>query len=364
MLLPWTLTRYFATRFLAAVLVALGGFVCLIFFGDLLEMLRRFGDKEGVGFGTILSMTLLKMPNLAEETIPFAVLFGAGWAFAQLSRSSELVVARAAGVSVWQFLGPSLALGLLTGAVVITVYNPVAAAMVSRFESLEAKYSRNKASLLDVSQSGLWLRQLDDRGPSIFNALRVSEQGRVLDDVQIFLFEGQDKFVGEITAKRALLMPGRWELEGGEVRWVGRENVAEPITAYPTQLTQSQIQDSFASPKTMSFWQLPRFIRLAEKAGFSATRHRLHWYSMLALPILLCAMILLAATFALPIRRGRGIGLLILAALLSGFALYFATKLSNALGVSGIVPVTLAAWAPAAVATLLGVAVLLHLEDG
>jgi lipopolysaccharide export system permease protein len=62
-------------------------------------------------------------------------------------------------------------------------------------------------------------------------------------------------------------------------------------------------------------------------------------------------------------RRG-GTGLLILGGLFAGFLLYFLTDVVLALGVSGGLPVILAAWAPAGVFTLLGLAMLLHLEDG
>jgi lipopolysaccharide export system permease protein len=48
----------------------------------------------------------------------------------------------------------------------------------------------------------------------------------------------------------------------------------------------------------------------------------------------------------------------------AGFLLFFLSNLVAALGQSASVPVVLAAWAPAAVSTLLGVSMLLHLEDG
>ena len=48
----------------------------------------------------------------------------------------------------------------------------------------------------------------------------------------------------------------------------------------------------------------------------------------------------------------------------TGFVLYFFSDLVFALGLSDSIPVTLAAWTPSGVATLLGIAMLLHLEDG
>ena len=259
---------------------------------------------------------------------------------------------------------PSLGLGFICGVVLIMAYDPLAAAMIEREESLESKYLHSQTSLLDVSSTGLWLRQVDQGAPAIINAQKVADHGARLEDVVIYTTTSQDRFTGIVTAKVATLEPGRWLLEGGVIRRVGAENEPTPITEFGTELTRSQIQDSFASPKTMSFWQLPRFIRLAEQAGFSALRHRLHYYSMLATPLLLCAMILLAAVFALRVQRGRGLGFLVVGAVLTGFTLYTATSFSSALALGGVVPVTLAAWAPAATATLLGVAFILHFEDG
>jgi lipopolysaccharide export system permease protein len=244
------------------------------------------------------------------------------------------------------------------------VYNPIAAAMIRAEESQEARYSHSRPNILNISQNGLWLRQMNADGPAILNAQKVSEQGASLEGVQIIALDGRDRFQGLVRAQSARLMPGHWKLTGGEARWLGRENAPEKIERFATQLTRSQIEDSFASPKTMSFWELRRFIELAGQAGFGAAPHRLHFYTMVARPFLLCAMILLAATFALRVQRGRGLGFLVVGAVASGFLLYFAGSLTRALGISGIVPITLAAWAPAATATLFGVAFLLHLEDG
>ncbi len=122
--------------------------------------------------------------------------------------------------------------------------------------------------------------------------------------------------------------------------------------------------DSFAPPETISFWNLPGFIELLENAGFSATHHKLQLHRLLAMPILFAAIILLAVSFSLrPQRRGR-VGLVIFGGAFTGFLLYFLSNFVFALGLSGKIPVVLAAWAPAGITLMLGIAVLLHLEDG
>jgi lipopolysaccharide export system permease protein len=198
----------------------------------------------------------------------------------------------------------------------------------------------------------------------VIHALRVSREGLQLEDVIIFLFEGRDRFIGRLDARQATLGNGVWHLADAWLTGPGQP--AQRFATYDleTTLTPAQIQDSFASPETLSFWSLPHFIGVLEAAGFSGLRHRLHWQGLLASPLLLCAMVLLAATASLRLTRRGGVMLLVGFGVAAGFLLYVTVDLSQALGLAGSVPVLLAAWAPAAAATLLGLAMLFHLEDG
>ena len=359
-----TLSYYLGRRFLGAIASVLLILVCLVLFFELVELLRRASDREEASFGILLQMALLKIPLIAQKVLPFAALFGGMYCFARLTRANELVVARAAGVSVWQFLTPALVIALVIGAFVVTTFNPLASTMVSRYEQMEAKYLRGRPSLLAVSRSGLWLRQADAGGQSVIHAEGVSRQGMELEQVIIFLFEGADRFVQRIDARSATLMEGYWNLSDAIV--TGPDQPAQLHESYRlgTSLTVGQIQDSFAPPETMSFWALPQFIAMLQEAGFSALRHRLHWHAIMSGPLLLFSMVLIAATFALRLTGYRRNTLLITGGILAGFVLYFLSDVVFALGLSGSVPAILAAWTPAGVSTLLGLAMLFHLEDG
>lgn len=362
--LGWTLSRYLATQFVLSVAVVFGICVTLAFVIDVVELLNRTAGREAVPMTTIIGMALLKLPNLTEKMMPFAVLFGAIWSFGRLTRSQELVVARASGVSAWLFLAPALITALLIGAFMTTIYNPFASTLISRYEELEARYIRGRSSLLAVSANGLWLRQGDEKGQTVIHALRVSDSGLRLQDVIMFIYEGKEQFRGRIDAGTAALQKDKWHLERAWVTGPDRPAVFYPTLDVKTSLTPNQIQESFATPDTIAFWDLPGFIAQAEAAGFSATKHRLHYHALLAGPMLLCAMIFVAAAFSLRLARLGGAARLILSGVVTGFLLYFFTDVTHALGMSGTVPVALAAWAPATTALLFGMASLFNQEDG
>ena len=360
------LSVYIGRMFLINFLFLLAGLLGLILMFDVVELMRRAAARPDVAFGTISEMALLKLPYMGQKIFPFAALFGGMLVFWRLTRSHELVVTRGAGVSVWQFLLPVLAISALLGLADISAVNPLASASLSRFERIEASVLKGQQSELAISESGLWLRQGDLDGQSVVHAARVLQQGSdvELSDVVIFVYRGTDAFDYRIDADQARLENGFWKLTDA---WFFKpESPPRHEAEYrlKTDLTLAKIQDSFAPPETMSFWALPGFIRTLEAAGFSALRHRLHWHALMATPLLMCAMILIAATFTLrQDRRGSTI-FIIAAGVLTGFTLYVAQDFVFALGLSDSIPVTLAAWTPSGVAALLGIAMLFHLEDG
>ena len=359
-----TFSLYLGRQFLMGIGFVLVILMALIFLIDVVELLRRASGREAASFGLVLGMAVLNLPALTQKVLPVATLFGAIVTFSRLTRSHELIVARAAGVSVWQFLTPALVIALLLGTFMVTLFNPLAAIMSARYEQLEGRFLEGRQSLLAVSATGLWLRQADQFGQSVIHARHVSSAGTELRDVIVFMYKGRDRFVGRIDAAGAVLLAGRWRLTDALLTRTDGPAVRTEEYELKTSLTLAQIQEGFASPQTLSFWSLPNFIQTLEMAGFSATRHRLYWHNVLSTPFLLAAMILLAATFSLRLTRRGGASLLLAAGVLTGFLLYFVSDVVHAFGIAGNLPVVLAAWTPTGICTLLGLSLLLHLEDG
>lgn len=370
------LSRYVARRFLGAFAFAFLAVLLVVLLVDVVEQLRRAADTEA-GFGEVIRLAAFHAPALMLEILPFLTLIAALACFARLARSSELVVTRAAGVSVWRLMAPALVTAALLGMVSFAVFNPLASGMLQRFERLEARWIKDRTSLLSVSDNGLWLRQATGGEQTVIQARRANADGTRLRRVTLFRFGADDRLEGRVEAGRAVLEPGRWvlhdvrewrldkaaqEAAGGESKGLLWTDLAQ--MTLPTDLTRDQILESFASPKTISFWELPRFIGSLEAAGVSATRHRMHWQAQLAQPVLLASMVLIGAAFSMRHARFGGLGLMALGAIATGLIYFFLANVTQAFGGSGAIPAPLAAWIPPVSMALLAIGLLLHLEDG
>jgi lipopolysaccharide export system permease protein len=364
-MIPFTLARYFAWRFLGATIAVFGGVFVLVVLIDYIELTRRASDIPNASPWILAQTSLFRVPQVTERMLPFSVLVGAMSCYLNLSRRLELVVARAAGMSAWQFVAPALMVAMLLGAVVTTAYNPLSAVLRERSKRLESELFGERRSGLLETGSGFWVRQRSvDGRQAIINATSSREQGARLDGVSIFTYDPSGRFEERMEAKTAALEPGHWRL--GQVRIYASGAPPRDLETYllSTTLTFEQVRESFATPETVSFWQLPLYINRAEQAGLGAAGYRLQYQLLLARPFLLAGMVLLAASVSLRFFRFGGVPKMVLSGVGAGFLLYILSKVTEDLSKAELMHPGAAAWVPVLFGTVTGFVVLLYQEDG
>ncbi|WP_322865602.1 LPS export ABC transporter permease LptG [Aquicoccus sp. G2-2] len=353
----WTLGGLFTVLFILQMLI------------DLIEQVRRLDNTEA-SFTDTLGMTLLNVPSGVYQLLPLMAILSAVALFIGLARSSELVAVRAVGRSGIKVLIAPAIVALLIGGVSVSMFNPIVAATSKRYHELLQRYRTGGEAVFSISAEGLWLRQGGPEGQTVIRATAANQDASELYDVTFVSYAPGNGPTKRIEAREATLKDGHWTLSGAKV-WPlsGTVNPEAGATTHaqldlPSTLTSERIRETFGQPNAISVWDMPRFIRQLEQAGFSA-RRQLVWLQVeLARPLFLIAMVLIGAAFTMRHARQGGTGTAVLLSLLLGFGLYFIRNFAQILGENGQLPVILAAWAPPVAALLLGVGLLLHTEDG
>lgn len=362
MILFSTIGRYFGMRFISAILGVFLTVFVLIFTIDLVELMRRAGEAEGATTMRLARLALYRTPAVAEQVLPFAILFAALATFLNLSRKLELVVARAAGVSAWQFSMPMIVIAAAAGFLATMVYNPLATDLKDRANDEEQILFGRKGT--GGSEKGVWFRQRSIDGEAIFRAASLDENTFSLKDVTAFVFEPDGSFLERVEAPLAVLSGNSWAFDKARVLTVGIEPQMVDRYLLATYLTPAELRGAVGQTQAVSFWSLPDIVRTLELAGLDATRYRLRYQSLLARPALLTAMVLVAASVSLRFLRSGGFAGMVLSGVSAGFLLYVATRIVEDLGVAGVVSTVFAAWAAPVIGGLMGTLTLLHREDG
>ncbi|MBY0428310.1 MAG: LptF/LptG family permease [Alphaproteobacteria bacterium] len=354
---------YIGKQYLKWFLVILVGLLGIVFIFDAIELIRRTSGKPEVTYDIILLMAFLNLAEVGQKIMPFIALFSAMLTLWRLTRTQELIIVRAIGVSVWEFLFPLLICTLGLSVFYLSVINPLGALMKKSYQELEQHYI-DRSALLDLSSAGLWLRQQNTDGKFLLHADGVTLDPLTIKPLIAFIYDKEDNFLGRIDAVQAVLEKGHWQITDGWFNW--KDKSPQKLTHYdlPTDLTIEKIQESMSSPNTVSFWELPSFITALEATGFPGTRHRMLYYSLLAQPLFLCAMVFFAACFSLGMARQGGAFVTSLAGLCVGSFAFGFNDVVYTLGANQSLPTVLAAFAVPLIALSVGATALLHLEDG
>lgn len=362
-----TLNRYIAWRVFRSILMAFIIVTSIIMLIDFVEASRNIGADAGLSPLTLAWLTMLRAPQLIEQTIPFVVLFGVMGGLYSLNKRSEITVMRASGLSAWRFLQPALTVAAILGIVWALAFNPFASKAMDMHAGLVKQYAG--AAAPSGQNQEIWLREGTEYQQTVIYAERSDLFDLKLYDVTFTMFEADTD--GELIFNRrfdaeeaALLQSGYWQLTNVI------ENTSEALTrrslamSWPTTITVAQLQDHDKPGALPAFWQLPSEIQKRRRAGFSSNSLRMQFNKLLCLPLTLIAMTVIAACVSMQLTRSGGTLRLMLAGGVLGFGVYFTDNMIGAFGEAGTIPVAFAVWIIPLFVLFCGVAYLSRIEDG
>ena len=169
MVIAGRIQRYVLREILMGLGLTLGVILLAILLVDVVEEMRTVGSRTELSLFQAFQLTMLKMPQLILDTLPFAVLVGSMLAYSKLNRSSELSAIRAAGVSAWRFLGPAMFVAVSIGLFAMGVLDPLATRSSAEFEErrfvlINGDEAERK---IEGMPDDIWLRQGDETTQSV-----------------------------------------------------------------------------------------------------------------------------------------------------------------------------------------------------
>lgn len=364
-----TMGLYLAANFLLYTVAIFTLFLCLIIGVDIVEFSRRTTSVADIQSSEILTVVLYRSLSLAENVLPFTVMFGACASLIILNRRLELVVARASGLSVWQFLMPVAAAAGAIGLATSLIYNPLSLAALNISEAKEAEIFARESTGADTGSKGGWMRLNQKQGDVIIRSQIQQDAGSRLTSVIVYRFDMNGEMVERLDAATASFVESSTQgnhylLTNAVSTKPDSKGELSDTLILPVEISKSQLQTNQTSAENVDFWHLPEQTQRIEQAGKNALPFSTRYQSLLAEPLLFIAMVLLAATVSLRFARFGINAKAILTGVLAGFVLYVISKLMVTFGSNGLVPPVMAAWSAAVVASLIGITVLLHQEDG
>ena len=358
------LFRYLAIEFVKKLAMVFCLLIGVVYLFETIELFNRADENDPVTSVLVFEMAFYKLPQVGHEIMPFIVFFAAIATLRALSDRHELVILRASGLSVWQFLTPLLSMTLLASLVYVTLLHPVFASMMSRYERMDNFYFGDGRETITRIGDGLWLRQEDETGNFILKAEHLDGREWIMRDVVVFFFDESLNHSQRIDAQTAQLKEGEWIFNDVSVHQTESPPRLLPTLKLTTTLTPQTIEESFTAPQTVSFWRLPHFIEALRPTGLDTMPLQSYYQSLLSQPLMVMAMVFMAAVVALRTDRVSKLFPLVALALAMTAAVFFASNFLMTLARGYEIPLFLAVWATPVLIFLFSVYFLSHKEDG
>ena len=354
--LAWYLARSFFTRAIAVLL----GLVVILMMLDLLGNSGRILAQPGNDESQLWYYVSLRLPQIVQQFLPFALLLGTLITLATMNQHSEVISMKAAGVSAHQIIAPLMLTSLL-----------IAAAHFAFNERIVTRATASLNAWVDVNygpvppengtQTNVWVRDGDD----LIFVRQVTGSGADtrLQGVTVYDRTG-NTLTGTLTADSGSFAgPGwnmtnarRFEIDGGRVTTAPVMRIGQNID--PIQFTLAAVD-----PNEQSLWELRRSIDELERAGRSIRSAEANWWHKISGPLSSVLMPLLAAIAAFGLARSGQLFLRAVAGMGLGFSYFVADNFALAMGNFGAYPPLLAAWGPFFLFALIGETVLIRTEE-
>lgn len=304
----------YQTAVVVTVLVGLFMFITFI---------EQIGDLGTGNYGVLdaIEYTILSVPRILYEVFPMAALLGSILGLSSLAVDSELVVIRAAGVSIARLIGSVFKIGAVLGVVAILIGE-----LVTPWSETGAQRGRAEALQQDISQQtdfGLWMR---DR-------MTYVNVGEVLPDlsllnVRIFEFDSEGRLRSLVYADQGAYRNQRWRLEGIEQTLIsedreGAESKDVRAAYWTTDVTPAILSVFLISPDQLSAWQLNRYINHLEENNQDTSFYELAFWTKIITPVATAVMVILAIPFVFSQVRTGSFGRNLFFGIMLGLA-YFA----------------------------------------
>jgi len=327
------LPRYFAFVFLKHLAMILLIFGALIYLITFVEILRKTAGDDFTLLVKVI-MTGKQIPYILEQVLPLLMLIAAIWAVVSLSVKSELVVAKAAGVSQWRLMTNFSCLSLIIGTVIIFAINPLSTKWIKEY------YQWNATRRLKVI-NGFSEKIVHDHKDVIITAKRFVPKERRLENVDIFYLDENKILETFIHAEKAqydfevhmMQLEDIRIVEGKEVSLKVEKNKAIALPEIEPFLTvQTKVNNLY------NLYEYPDVIKRSEQNKTNDVFLKSQYYALISFPFL-CAVMTMVATLTAPrsLRKG-GMFKTVALGLFLGFGVYVFDIILLSLGRSEVLP--------------------------
>jgi len=301
----------------------------LVLFLNLLEI-SRILEKGNTTLGFFLLLSLLKLPTIISEIIPFVVILSIAFLFKNLITNNELISIRNMGFSILDIFKPIAIAIFLFGLFILLFINPLAANFENNFNNLTSKKYPNMYSIKFINE-GMWVKNIsEDNNKNYINISKINLDNMNAEEIKILNIN--NKFNKIIIAEKGEIIDKIFKLQNVSILNINNDKF-EKVEFYNLILNfdKSNIIDSILNFKFIPFYKYKKHVNNLKKFNLHSSEVSLYYLSEILKPIFLVIIGFTVMGFSGKFKRNENFFKVLFISILIGFLIFLLKEIVTAL---------------------------------
>ena len=300
-----------------------------VLFLNLLEI-SRILEKENTTLGFFLLLSLLKLPTIISEIIPFVVILSIAFLFKNLITNNELISIRNMGFSILDIFKPIAIAIFLFGLFILLFINPLAANFENNFNNLTSKKYPNMYSIKFINE-GMWIKNIsEDNNINYINISKINLDNMNAEKIKILNIN--NKFNKIIIAEKGQIIDKIFKLQNVSIFNINNDKF-EKVEFYNLILNfdKSNIIDSILNFKFIPFYKYKKHVNNLKKFNLHSSEVSLYYLSEILKPIFLVIIGFTVMGFSGKFKRNESFFKVLFISILIGFLIFLLKEIVTTL---------------------------------
>jgi len=363
MLFPLRLSFYLTKKFFKDFFWCLALFTSIIQVFTIIDVFRKKDINENT-FVPILKLLILKTPYIADNIMPYMIVLSVIYTLNHFSRSNELIIIKSVGISIWQIIAPIILSFFVFGIFYVAILNPFVASTYKGYNKYKIILGSADDSVIELTANGIWLKDKSDENlDNYIHAEKILDQGKYLSGVKIYLHDKLNAKSKIMSAQKVLIGDGEMTVLDATIFKPDSEPEKHKIIKLKSNFKKAEVLEAVPL-RSVSVWEYNKTIEKLNRIGFSIVKYRYYFYKTIFLPFLIVSLVIFSISVGIAGFSRYQVNVKLVLGLSSALVLYFISNLIGALTELGTLPIQVAVTMPPLIFTMLGLAMIFHLEDG
>tara|TARA_Y100000590_G_C15568504_1_gene957601 strand:- start:6 stop:1085 length:1080 start_codon:yes stop_codon:yes gene_type:complete len=307
----------------------------LIIFVNILEISRIIDNSDNKLY-SFLYLSILKLPSVINETIPFIVVISIAFLYRNLISNNELISMRNMGFSILDIFKPIAITILICGILILCIFNPIISFSENKFIEITDQKNSDIYSIKFI-EDGMWIKNLNNKNQKNYiNIKNINLNNMIASQIKILTIGNINKEI--ILANKGKFSKKNFNLEDVAILDIDENNYYESKNeVIDLNFNRSDIIDAISNYKIIPFYKYYNHVVNLKKFDLYSNEISLYYISELLKPLFLIIIGFVVMGFSSQFKRNENFFKVLFISVLIGFIIFlFKIIIFNFTGKSNI----------------------------